>query len=203
MKKTKLFQTMFSLLMILALSGCYMPFLAPEPTATPLPTPTDVPTATLPPPTEIPTLAPTETATLPPPTPTLMPTAFIPTAKPTKAPTLTPIEPIPRDLFTGEFEGGTLSFRIGANKTIIIPKIINLRKATCKEGGKLSDTISFEPPPSFIIENAKFTITVGTQVYWTGQFVSAKRASGSITIKVKGDSKNCTVGPVAWSAVVQ
>jgi len=203
MNKNKRFHTLFSLLLVLALSGCNLPFLAPEPTPTPLPTATEVPTNTPVPPTETPTLPPpTETATLPPPTPAITATSFlVPTAIPTKAPTLAPILPIPRDLFEGTFEGGRLSFRIGTNPNVIIPKLVTLKKAQCKGGGTISDTISFEPPPTFWLLNGKFTITAGgDQVYWTGQFNTSKRASGSITLKVKKDNKACVIGPVAWTA---
>ncbi len=197
MSKPKIFRTLYILLTVISLSACNMPFIAPEPTATAtftataLPSNTPLPTNTPVTPTETPTLAlPTETPTF-----TLIP----PTATATKIPTRASIYPIPRSFFSGTFDNGKLTFRIGTNQYLIIPKSITVKKAVCQEGGTISQTINFEPPPNYRIEDGKFTINYEGIVVITGYFQSTTRATGTITLNLKTEKK-CTIGPLYWNA---
>lgn len=198
MKKTKpVLFTLFSLILILLTSGCNLPFIAPPDTPTPTftNTPTQVPpTATIPPtatftPTVIP---PTATATLPPPPPTVIPTA-------TKVPTKEPVVPLSKSKYEGSFAGGTLLLRTGPNGASVVPKTLILKKAACKEGGKISESLSFEPPTFFWITDGKFAIYWGSEVTITGVFISPTRATGSLKLEFTSPKK-CTVGPVTWTA---
>lgn len=199
MKKPKIFHILFVSLTILSLAGCNMPFFAPAPTATATPSPTLPPTET-PLPTDTP-VPPTETPTLPPPTDTPPPpTAIPPTATNTRIPTAVVVNPFPRDLFTGTFENGTLSFRIGPNPYLVIPKTVVVKKATCKEGGTISDSIAFAGTPTYEIKDGKFSINYLDMVIISGQFTSQTKATGSITLYLKKDAKKCTVGPFVWYA---
>jgi hypothetical protein len=203
MKKTKpVLFTIFSLFLILMTSGCNLPFISPP--ATPTPTFTDTPTQV--PPTEIPTMAPTftpttipptATATIPPaPPPTVIPTA---TKPPTKAPTKEPVVPFSKTKYEGSFPGGTFLIRTGPNGASVVPKSLVLKKAACKEGGKISESMDFEPPTFFWITDGKFAIYWGNEVTITGVFISPTRATGSLKVELTSPKK-CTIGPVTWTA---
>lgn len=198
MKIPKIFQTLFILVIAFSLASCNMPFVAPEPTATSTATPTLPPTET-PIPTDTP-VPPTETPTVPPVTDTPLPTPIPPTATNTKVPTAAVYYPTPRDFYSGSFENGTLTFRIGPNPYLVIPKSVVLKKAACKEGGTINTTINFEPPPTYDIDDGVFSIVYSDTVNIYGRFISEIRATGSITLKLKKDGKACTVGPLAWYA---
>lgn len=203
MQKTKILCLLLLLTLAASVAGCNYPGMpgmatpTATPTATPPPTPTSLPpTNTLPPP-------PTETAA-PPPVPTNTqgpppPTAVPPTPIPPTA-TKVIITPASRALFMGSFTGGTLTFRVHENSKLVIPKTVTVKSASCKEGGKISDHISFEPPPMFEIANLKFTMTQGDQVTISGQFLTATTANGTITLTIKDDSGKCTIGPLPWTA---
>lgn len=195
-------------LLILSLTGCNLPTFGPAatPTATVTATLPPSPTPTQPPPTETPTVpAATNTPEVSQPTPpaeaapTQAPTATQPPAT-AVVPTVGVPVPVSRALFDGVFPGGRLSFRIGELSSRVIPKTVTLKGAECKEGGKLNDSISFEPPPSFVIDQGKFTMTQGDQVTISGQFLSSTRAAGTITLRLRGGGKACTVGPLSWTA---
>jgi hypothetical protein len=184
-------------MMVVSLAGCNYPGMAPAATPTSLP-----PTPTSPPPTEPPTpVPPTDTPAPPPPTATTAPPTPVP-ATPTSRPTATTavIKPEAGAKFEGTFEGGTLVFRINAISSAVIPKTINVRKATCQEGKLLSTTLAFDPPPSYDIENGKFTISRDTQLYLTGIFTKSDEARGTLEIKYKKEGVTCTIGPVVWVA---
>lgn len=200
MKKPNFFHILFISLTILSLAGCNMPFFAPEPTPTATASPTPPPTET-PLPTDTP-VPPTETPTLPPPTDTPPPpTPIPPTATNTKVPTVASFSPHPRDLFNGTFENGTLSFRIGPNPYLVIPKMVVVKKAVCKEGGTINDALTFDDVPTYEIKDGKFTINYMDVVIITGQFTSEVKATGSITLNLKKEGKKkCTVGPFVWYA---
>lgn len=188
-------------MIVVSLAGCNYPGMAPPATPTSLP-----PTPTSPPPTEPPTPAPpTDTPEPPPPTATFAPpTPAPPAATPTSRPTATTavIKPTAGAKFEGSFEGGTLVFRINANSSAVIPKTINVRKATCQEGKQISTTLAFDPPPSYPIENGKFVISRDSQLYMTGSFTKSDEARGTLEIKYKKEGVTCTIGPVAWVATV-
>lgn len=204
MKKPKIFHIFFVTLTILSLAGCNLPFIAPEPTATATATATLPPTDT-PVPTDTP-LPPTETPTIPPPTDTPPPpTPIPPTATNTKIPTVAAFYPIPRDLFVGTFENGSITFRIGPNPYLVIPKTVAVKKATCKEGYNISETVVFEGTPTYRIEEGKFTIIYMDSVNISGTFISQIKASGSISLNLKSEGRKCTIGPLIWyaDAVIQ
>lgn len=184
-------------MIVLTLAGCNYPGMAPAATPTsPSPTPTS------PPPTEPPTpVPPTDTPAPPPPTATTAPPTPVP-ATPTSRPTPTTavIKPEAGARFEGTFEGGTLVFRINAISSAVIPKTINVRKATCQEGKQLSTTLAFDPPPSYDIENGKFTISRDSQLYMTGIFTKSDEARGTLEIRYKKEGVACTIGPVVWVA---
>lgn len=201
MKLASLTKLGYLFLVIMLLSGCNYPGMAPaalEASPTTLP-----PTPTLPPPTEPPTpIPPTEVPTLPPPTPTLAPPTPVP-ATPTlrPSPTQAEIKPVPSARFEGTFEGGSLVLRINSNGTAVIPKTVRIQKASCQEGKTLSDILSFEPPPSFPIEDGQFVISyTSPYLYWTGIFVTPTQVRGTIELKFKGEGVTCTIGPVGWVA---
>ena len=199
MKKPKIFHIFFAVLTIVSLTGCNLPFIAPEPTPTATASPTLPPTET-PLPTDTP-VPPTETPTVPPPTDTPPPpTAIPPTATNTKVPTVAFFFPHPRDLFNGTFETGVLSLRIGPNPYLIIPKTVVVKKATCKEGGTINDSIVFDGVPTYEIKDGKFSINYQDMVIISGQFTSQIKATGSITLNLKNEGKKCTVGPYVWYA---
>jgi hypothetical protein len=102
--------------------------------------------------------------------------------------------------FDGTFEGGELTFRVHTNGDYVIPKSVTLRKVACNEGKALSDLITFEPPPFFEVVEGKFTMYNGTLVTISGQFITPSTARGTISGQVKSGGKNCTFGPMAWSA---
>ena len=171
----------------------------PTPTATFTYTPTIPPSPTPIPPTETPLPLPTDIPTEIPPTNTVA----IPTTLPTDTPIPTReiIYPVANAKFEGSFPGGTLTFRVGDNGKTVIPKLVALRKAECKEGKKVSDTISFEPPPVFWLdEKGNFTMTQKTQVTISGYFRTPTYAAGSIQVNIKNQGKDCTIGPVNWVA---
>lgn len=191
----------YVLMIVLLLTGCNYPGMAP---AAPEASPTTIPpTPTSPPPTEPPTpIPPTETPPPPPPTATFAPPTPVP-ATPTlrPSPTQAVIKPVPGARFEGTFDGGSLVLRISANGNAVIPKTVRIQKASCQEGKTLSDIISFEPPPFFPIENGKFVISISNPyVYWTGAFVTSTQARGTIELKFKGEGVACTIGPVPWVA---
>jgi hypothetical protein len=201
MKTASYLKTITVLVIVVLLAGCNYPGGAP---AAPQATPTELPpTPTEPPPTEPPTpIPPTEAPTLPPPTATLPPPPT-PPATPTSrpSPTQAPIIPAAGARFEGTFEGGSFVLRINSNGTAVIPKTVRIQKANCQEGKTLSDTLSFEPPPSFPIEDGKFVISyTAPYLYWTGTFVTTTQARGSIELKFKKEGVTCTIGPVGWIA---
>lgn len=212
------------------LSGCNLPALTPEeptPTAaspataapaadTPAATPT-IAVSAAPSSTPLPavTLAPTATqpgagATQPPgaqptgsqpPGPTAPPASLPPTAtSPGPAPTIAQPTAEARALFEATFPGGSLSFRIGALSDVVIPKLVTLKGAECKEGGRISHQVSFEPPPEYPIKDSRFSITQGNAVTISGVFTSNTRAYGTVTVRLNKDGANCTVGPLNWAA---
>jgi hypothetical protein len=200
MQKPKLIHILFVCLTAFSLVGCNLPFIAPQPTATSTASPTLPPTET-PLPTNTP-VPPTETPTLAPPTetpPVALPTAIPATATNTKQPTQSVFYPHPRDIFNGTFDSGVLVFRIGANPYLIIPKTVAVKKAECKEGGTLSDTVVFDTT-NYEIRDGRFSINNVNGVTITGMFTSQVRATGSITLVLKNDKKNCTIGPLFWNA---
>jgi hypothetical protein len=180
----------------LLLSSCNYPGYAAEATQAiatatetlgipPSPMPTDTAEA---PPTDTPEPPPpTDTVGPPPPTQAPPPTQVPPTA------TRAQITPMPGALFVGSFTGGDFTFRVHQNGWLVIPKTVTVRNAICKEGGKFSDHITFEPPPQFKVEDGKFTMTQGSQVVISGWFSSSTVASGTITIKIKKKGENCTI----------
>ena len=199
MKTVSYLKTLWIVLIVVSLAGCNYPGMAPAVTPTILP-----PSPTSPPPTEPPTpVPPTDTPAPPPATATLAPPTPVP-ATPTSRPTATlaVIKPEPGAKFEGVFEGGTLVFRINSISSAVIPKTINVRKATCQEGKQLSTTLAFDPPPSYEIENGKFIISRDTQLYMTGTFTRSDEARGTLEIKYKKEGVACTIGPVAWVATV-
>lgn len=194
---------------LFSLAACNFPGLEAMATATPTFTATFTPlppTATSLPPSATPTIEILITDT---PNP-LLPTApgLFPTVPPlvfptdTRAVTSTPIIPEAGAKFEGTFEGGALVFRVNSNSTMVIPKSLTFRKVLCQEGKRISDLITFEPPPSFPITNGSFNIVWGTQATISGYFRSTKSAWGSLTAKVKGkgDGGICTIGPISWVA---
>ncbi len=198
------------LFLVLAfVTSCNYPGAPGAVTDTPVPSPTIPATATQPPPPPTDTLPPAPpTEALPPAPPTATQGPPPPTAPPptnTSYPTATaaPVTPVPRALFYGTFESGELTFRIHENSKIVIPKTVTIKNAACKEGGKLSDHITFEPPPFFEITGISFTMTQGTQVSISGSFVSGTQARGTITLRLKLPNSNCTIGPLAWVANVR
>lgn len=200
MKSASLAKTICILMIFVLLAGCNYPGAAPvAPQVTPTelpPTPTEPPpTPTEPPPTEPP---PTEP---PPPTATMLPPTPPPTPTSRPSPTPEPIKPTAGARFEGTFEGGSFVLRINSNGTAVIPKTVRIQKANCQEGKTLSDTLSFEPPPSFPIENGKFVISyTAPYLYWTGTFVTATQARGTIELRFKKEGVSCTIGPVGWVA---
>jgi len=83
---------------------------------------------------------------------------------------------------------------------MVVPKTIRIVKANCQEGKKLSDTMTFEPPTYFKVEDGKFTITWDTQVTMSGVFLTPTEARGSLELKFKKEGVACTIGPVVWVA---
>ncbi len=204
---------LLAIVLLFGMTACNMPFLSPAATATPVntltftpipasPTPaaTDTPAA----PTNSPTPISSNTPTPLPPTATLvLPTLPPPTAIPsnTPIPTQAVVKPYPKARFDGTFADGTLILRISDNSNMIIPKEVRVRQATCKEGKSLSDTINFEPPPSYAITDAKFDINYLDFVFISGQFFTSTSAQGMIRLilQIPGGGK-CTIGPTAWKA---
>lgn len=198
--------------LVLSLAGCNLPAAEPDATLTATPTkvlavtPTTIPASPTPiPPTDTPTVVqPTDTPTLVPPTDT--PAAPTATWTNTPAPTQSYGIPLSRAKFEGTFANGELTLRIGENPNLVIPKLVTLRGAVCKEGGIINDSITFEPPPSFWITNGKFTISiidlfsVGDQLTISGVFLTSSRASGTISISLRSNKGKCTVGPLNWTA---
>ena len=199
MKSASISRTLCILTIVLSLAGCNYPgaFPAAQDTPTPLP-----PTSTSPPPTEPPTpIPPTEAPTLPPVTPTTVPPTPVPPT-PTMRPSPTPqaIKPLPGAKYDGTFEGGKLTFRTNPTGFMVVPKTIRVDKANCQEGKKLSDTMVFEPPTYYKVEDGKFTISWDTQLYMTGVFLTSSEARGSLELKFKKEGVACTIGPVVWVA---
>jgi len=197
MQRHSLSTTLLILLLILPALGCnFITSVIAKPTATS----TQTETSTLPPPTETftpePPTAEPATATL-----TILETSTLApdTLENTVAPTLAAIVPEAGVKFVGSFDGGLLSFRISSNSNAVIPKTLNFKKAACKEGGTISDLQAFDPPPSFLIDKGKFTISRDT-LLWTGFFTTPRQARGSVEIKLKKGGSNCTIGPIAWIA---
>jgi hypothetical protein len=201
MKPVSFLKILWIVMIVVSLAGCNYPGAAP---AVPQETPTTLPPSpTLPPPTEPPTpIPPTQAPTLPPPTATLAPPTAVP-ATPTSrpSPTQAEIKPVAGARFEGTFEGGSVVLRINSNGSAVIPKTVRIQKATCQEGKILSDILSFEPPPSFPIEDGKFAISYDNPyLYWTGTFLTPTQARGSIELRFKKEGVSCTIGPVAWMA---
>jgi hypothetical protein len=199
--------------MIFALTACNLPFLSPAVTSTPVDTltftpepasPTPLASDTLPAPTNTDTPIPSNTPTPLPPTATLvLPTLPLPTVIPssTVVPTQEIVKPFPKAKFEGTFIYGTLILRISDNSNMIIPKEVRVKQASCKEGKSISDTINFEPPPSYAITDAKFNINFLDYVFISGQFFSSTSAQGMIRLilQIPGGGK-CTIGPTPWKA---
>jgi hypothetical protein len=180
-------------MIILSLAACNFPSQAPTPTNTAMPpTQTPEPSPTPIPPTETPTSAPTPSWTVPP--PPVFPTATSTTAATEAA------KPVPNARFEGVFEGGTLVFRTNDKGTMVIPKEIKVRKASCNEGKTISTLLAFDPPPFFPITDGQFTISREEQIEIFGIFISSMQARGSIELYLLRNGKPCTVGPVTWVA---
>lgn len=202
MKKHATLYALLTVIVIVSLTACNLP--SSKPTAAPTSAATNTvppppPTATQPPPTNtLPPPPPSDTPLPLPPTDTQVPpTRVPPTATRTVVPTA--IKPIAGDKFEGTFEYGDLTLRIGTNGNWVIPKQVTVKKAPC-EGGKFSDHITFEPPPSYPIENGQFSFVYEGFVTISGTFTSAKRASGTIRLALKSGGKTCNIGPSAWTA---
>lgn len=188
------------LMLTLILAGCNFPSATPAANTALPASPTTPPTATAAPPTPAP---PSETPTELPPTATLaLPSPEPFTPEPSQTPPQTVIQPEPGALFEGSFENSILQFRISKNGQQVIPKMIRVKKAACKEGGTFTDLLAFDPPPSFPITDGQFVIARDKQLYMAGIFTSPRQARGSIELHLSGDKKNCTIGPVAWYATV-
>ncbi|OGO32886.1 MAG: hypothetical protein A2Z16_04030 [Chloroflexi bacterium RBG_16_54_18] len=199
--------------MLLALTACNLPFLSPAATSTPVDTatftpepasPTPVPSNTPAAPTNTSTPIASNTPTPLPPTATLvLPTLPLPTAIPTntRIPTQQVVRPYSNARFDGTFADGTLILRVSDNSNMVIPKEVRVRNASCKEGRALSDTINFEPPPSYAITDAKFDINYLDYVFISGQFFSSTSAQGMIRLILQyPGGGRCTIGPTAWRA---
>ncbi|MBN2547680.1 MAG: hypothetical protein JXB15_00870 [Anaerolineales bacterium] len=201
MKSNPILCILLTTALILILAGCNFPSAATA-TNTALPaSPNSAPTATAVPPTPAP---PSETPTELPPTATIaLPSPEPFTPEPSQTPTQTVIQPEPGALFEGTFENSILQFRISKNGQEVIPKMIRVRKASCREGGTITTLLAFDPPPSFPITDGQFVIARDKQIYWTGIFTSARNARGSIELHLGTGGKNCTVGPVSWYATIQ
>jgi hypothetical protein len=198
--------------LLFALTACNMPFLSPAVTDTPTAAPTNTLPAASPTPAASVTPVPSNTATpiasntptpLPPTATIVLPTLPVPTAIPssTLALTPTPVKPYPRARFDGTFINGTLILRISDNSNMVIPKEVRVRNASCKEGKSLSDTINFEPPPSYEIIDGKFNLNYLDFVFISGQFFSSTSAQGMIRLilQIPGGGR-CTIGPTPWKA---
>lgn len=202
----------FAFAVVFALTACNLPFLSPAATPTAVGTatftaesasPTSPPSNT-PLPSNTPTPIASNTPTPLPPSATLvLPTLPPPTAIPssTPVPTQAVVKPYPKARFDGTFTGGTLILRISDNSNMIIPKEVRVRQAACKENKSISDTINFEPPPSYAITDAKFDINYLDFVFISGQFFTSTSAQGMIRLilQIPGGGR-CTVGPTAWKA---
>lgn len=213
MTKSRTFRKAVALCMLFVLTACNLPFLSPAATATPVetatltappPSPTQAASDTPAAPTNTATPAASNTPTPLPPTATfVLPTLAPPTAIPsnTPVPTLAPVKPYPRARFDGTFADGTLILRISENSNMIIPKEVRIRNASCKEGKAMSDTINFEPPPSYAITDSKFDINYLDYVFISGQFFSSTSAQGMIRLVLQfPGGGRCTIGPTAWRA---
>jgi hypothetical protein len=197
MKSISFLKAICIVLIILSLAGCNYPGALPQATPTSLP-----PTPTSPPPTEPPTpIPPTEAPTLPPPTePPAPPTPIPPTPTSRPSPTPTAVKPAAGVKFDGTFDGGTLTFRTNPTGYMVVPKTIRVVKANCQNGKTLSDTLSFEPPTYYPVEDGKFTINWDSQVIMSGVFQTSTQARGTLELKFKKEGVACTIGPVPWSA---
>jgi hypothetical protein len=201
MKSASIRKIIYLVLIVVLLAGCNYPGAAP---AAPEASPTSPPsTPTSPPPTEPPTpIPPTEAPTEPPPpTATLAPpTPHPPTPTIRPSATQVVIKPVPSAKFEGTFDGGSLVLRINSNGTAVIPKTVKVQKATCQNGKNLSTTLSFEPPPSYPIENGKFTISDDTRLSLTGIFETSSKMRGTLVVNFKKEGVSCTTGTVPWVA---
>lgn len=199
--------------LLFSLTACNLPFLSPAATATPAETatftplpasPTAAATNTPAAPTNTSTPIASNTPTLPPTATFVLPTLAPPTAIPSNTPpalTPTAVKPYPRARFDGTFAQGTLILRISDNSNMIIPKEVRLRNASCKEGKSLSDTINFEPPPSYQIIDSKFDINYLDFVFISGQFFTSTTAQGMIRLILQHPGGGrCTIGPTPWRA---
>lgn len=201
MKNKRPLQAFLILVLVVSLTACNLPSSKPSATATQAATP--VPPSPTP-------LPPTETATPEPPTATpteeVLPTVTLPIINPTREPSRTPtmvtFKPAPHARFDGTFEYGKLVLRIDNNPIYIVPKTVTVKGAPCKEGkGKLSDSLTLEPPTYYEIVQNRFYIDFGGgMVKISGELISATKMRGSITITLKADGKTCTAGPYAWTA---
>jgi len=195
-------KTMAVAVMILAMLACNLPSEEPSavPTASPtVAAPTQAPSPTVPPqPVTPPTTIPLEIEppTLAPTVPTPVPATPTATLVPTQ-PAIKPDEKIKMD---GTFVGGELTLRTGENGNTIIPKSVRIRKAECKQGQIAQDLLAFDPPPSYPIEDGKFTIDAKGIIVIYGQFTTPKSARGTLTIKINAGGEPCTIGPVVWTA---
>jgi len=202
----------FAFAVIFTLTACNLPFLSPAATPTAVNTATftaqpaspTAPASNTALPSNTPTPIASNTPTPLPPTATLvLPTLPLPTAIPssTPVPTQAVVVPYPRARFDGTFTNGTLILRIGENSNMIIPKEVRVRQASCKEGKSISDTINFEPPPSYAITDAKFNFNYLDYVFISGQFFTSTSAQGMIRLilQIPGGGR-CTIGPTPWRA---
>jgi hypothetical protein len=191
-----------TVILAISLAACNYPGMQPEASPTLAATNTAAASPTSPPPTATFTaIPPTATATLVPVTPTPLPPTAIPvTPTWTPVPTVAYVDPLAGSKLDGTFEGGTLTFRVHTNGNYVIPKSVNLKKISCNEGKTLSDLITFEPPPFFEVVEGKFTMFKDTTVTISGQFITPTTARGTLSGQVKSGGKNCTFGPLSWSA---
>lgn len=199
--------------LLFAITACNLPFLSQQVAETPSATlthtqeaasPTPAPSNTSAAPTNTDTPIPSNTPTPLPPTATFeLPTLPPPTAIPTNTPIPTQkiVKPYPKARFDGTFNGGTLTLRISDNSNMIIPKEVRVKNGVCNEGKALSDTMNFEPPPSYPIINGKFDINYMNIVFISGQFLNPTTAQGSIKLLLQyPGGGRCTIGPLAWKA---
>lgn len=200
MKNNRSLQALLVILLTISLSACNLPQAKPSEAPTQVAT-TVAPTPSPLPPTETPTPEPptaTPTEELPSPT---VPTLEFPTKVPSKTPTAVIVVPPPRARFDGIFEFGKLVFRIDNNPAYVVAKTVTIKNAPCKEGkGKISNTYNLDPPKYFEIVLGKFYVDYDGFVKLSGEFLTPNKARGTLTLYLKLDGKNCTIGPYAWTA---
>lgn len=158
----------------------------PPPTATNTPEPTITLAPLIPSPVSLepsPTFGPPPT--IPPPTLAATPTSILPTAG---------------ALFSATFEGGTFTFRTNSKGNSVTLKVINLKKAVCQTGYRVTNQLTFEDVTYFPIDNSQFVMKYD-RAYITGRFSAPTQANGSLTVYIINDQ--CRIGPVSWTAYAQ